>query len=87
MKAAEIVESGKSGDLDWTIDREGCLTITGNGNYDFDGRVDGYGVPKWCEYHIKKAIIDVKEITDCCRMFYGCNILQQIEFANLIHLK
>ena len=85
VKGAEIVYSGKSGDLDWTIDTEGCLTITGNGDYDYDGREDGYSVPKWCEYgeyHIKKAVIDVKGITDCYRMFYSCNVLQQIEVVN-----
>lgn len=59
VEGAEIVYSGKSGDLDWTIDTEGCLTITGNGDYDYDGREDGYSVPKWCEYgeyHIKKQL-------------------------------
>ena len=36
-RAAEILYSGTSGDLDWSIDSEGLLTISGTGDYELDG--------------------------------------------------
>ena len=87
VKAAEIVESGKSGDLDWTIDTEGCLTITGSGDYECDTYISGDGnVPGWCKPEIsnkvKKAIVNVENLTNCNRMFWRCAELQEVQFMN-----
>ncbi len=88
LNAEEILYSGKSGDLNWTINNEGCLTISGSGNYEFDGNIDGWWrVPAWCAraYNndlVTSAVVDVQGITNCSGMFLHCNNLQQIKFVN-----
>lgn len=83
LNAEEILYSGKSGDLNWTIDIEGCLTISGSGDYEFDGKAGGWTVPAWCAraYNsdlVTSAVVDVQGITTCRRMFLHCENLQQI---------
>ena len=86
LKATEILYSGKSGDLDWTIDSEGCLTITGKGDYILDGDlgISGKRTPKWSDNsdYITSAVVDVQNITNCERMFYGCENLLEIKFVS-----
>ena len=61
-RAAEILYSGTSGDLDWSIDSEGLLRISGTGDFNLDGvNSNGNEIPKWAEYqeYIKSAVVDV----------------------------
>ena len=45
----EILYSGKDGDLNWSIDSNGLLTISGVGDW---GSEDGV-MPKWSNYNDK----------------------------------
>jgi len=83
----EEVIDGISGDLEWKIDKEGCLHITGNGDYEL---VEGKWKhakkrPKWCKYakYIKSAEIDVTGITSTRRMFTGLKKLEKIDLSGL----
>ena len=75
VKAANIVYSGKDGDLDWSIDSEGCLRISGSGDYNSH---------EWTGYsdEIKTAVVDVDNITSAHEMFLGCSSLTSLELAN-----
>ena len=72
-----VVRSGKSGDLDWTIDNEGLLTITGTGDYESDSG--------WSEYcsEITSAVVRVSGITSCEGMFYDCTNLRKADLSGL----
>ena len=87
-EAADIIYSGKSGDLDWSIDSEGLLLIQGTGNYAYDALIEDEnkdGSPKWTQYHdyIKRAVVNVKEITSTDHMFYDCSKLESIDLTQL----
>ena len=65
---------------------DGTLYVSGEGNYEtesWSARFDG--VPKWCRQHdeIKKAVIDVKNITNMSNMFYDCDNLESVVFQNI----
>ncbi|MBE5881851.1 MAG: BspA family leucine-rich repeat surface protein [Lachnospiraceae bacterium] len=92
-EGATIKYSGKSGDLDWSIDYNGLLTITGEGDYDtitMEGNyivagkecTDLYG-PHWIQHYseIKSAKVSVTGITDMGRMFAYCEKLTSVDFS------
>ncbi|MCD7982235.1 MAG: hypothetical protein LUF32_08005 [Clostridiales bacterium] len=70
---AEILFSGTSGDLDWSIDENGLLTISGTGDYACDS-VYGTDAPAWCDYgdYVTSAVVNVSEITSTSNMFFYC---------------
>lgn len=76
VHAAEIKHSGKSGDIDWSIDSEGCLTLSGSGEYQKN---------EWRQYasEIKTAKVDIENITDLSLLFNGCMALTDIDFQHL----
>ena len=86
---ATIVHSGKDGALDWSIDSNGLLTISGTGNYtgkEFElGSSYSYKMtlPQWYEYKetIKSAVIKVSGITDTSHMFYDCSNMISINVS------
>lgn len=86
-EGATIVHSGKSGDLDWSIDSDGLLTISGTGDYAFDGhnREGEHESPKWTEYRdeIVTAKVTVSGITRTWYMFYNCHNLKSIDLSGL----
>lgn len=88
LNAEGILYSGKCGNLEWTINSEGCLTISGTGDYEFDQHISGVSVPAWCQlaysYNdlVTRAVVDVEGITSCWKMFSECRDLQQIDFVN-----
>ncbi|MBU5472283.1 hypothetical protein KQI83_02005, partial [Roseburia sp. MSJ-14] len=48
VNGAKVVYSGKSCDLDWTIDSEGKLTISGSGDYASKENIqEGMVYPRW----------------------------------------
>lgn len=76
VQAAEIVHSGKSGDIDWSIDSEGCLVLSGSGDYSYR---------EWKEYssEIKTAKVDIDNITSLSYMFCECGAMTSIDLTNL----
>ena len=81
---ATIVYSGKDGALDWSIDSNGLLTISGTGNY--TGKQFEYmTLPQWYEYKdtIKSAVVRVGGITKTSYMFYGCSNMISINLSGL----
>ncbi len=82
---ATIKYSGKSGDLDWSIDTNGHLTVTGEGEFNKEGAEANYHKPKWLEYYateIKSAKISVKGITNMSSFFEGCVNLLKVDFSD-----
>ncbi len=78
--AAQIVHSGKSGDLNWSIDSEGVLDISGVGDY----REYATDLPIWISEtykdSIKKVKVNVSEITSTRDMFNGLSNVTSIDF-------
>lgn len=81
--------SGKSGDLDWEIDKDGTLTISNSGDYACSHRMDlnnisGLCVPEWCLYgrQIKKAVITADNFTSTACMFAGCSGLTKLDVSS-----
>ena len=86
VDGAKIVYSGKSCDLDWTIDSEGKLTISGSGDYASKENIqEGRVYPRWFWYKdkIKTAEVKVSNITCTARMFYECDALTSVDLSNL----
>lgn len=77
VEAATIVHSGKSGNLNWSIDDEGCLLIEGDGDYSF--------YREWTKYSdsIKSAVVEVKNITSLRMLFYKCTKLEKVDLTGL----
>lgn len=90
-----LLVEGKSGDLNWNIDRNGKLTITGTGDYepvDIDvynsslgGSYPEKDVPEWMRYasSIQSATIGVNGITSTKNMFKNCTSLKSINLSGL----
>ena len=83
------VESGKSGDLDWSINESGLLTISGNGDYaceySIPGDAEKISAPIWCRYSdkITKVTVSVTNITNTSNMFYRCGNIEEIDLSGL----
>jgi len=77
VQAAEIIYSGVSGDLNWSIDSDKCLTITGTGDYEL---VNGVR-PVWCNYweDISTVKVDVDGITSTKAMFRDCITIVEVD--------
>ena len=87
---ATIVHSGKDGALNWSIDSNELLTISGTGNYTGKRFVIGSDsnsykmtLPQWYEYKdaIKSAVVKVSGITDTSYMFYDCSNMISINVS------
>ncbi len=78
----EILYEGKSGNLNWSIDRMGTLLITGEGNYAADTQGNA---PEWCKYReeIKSARVIVDKIESTHGMFYRCSNLTSLDLSGL----
>lgn len=78
---SNVKYSGKSQDLEWSIDNDGKLTITGSGDYDKDLRYSN----GWLRHRsdIITAEVNVTDITKCDYMFYDCWNLQSVVFKKL----
>lgn len=82
---------GTSGDLDWVIDTEGNLTITGAGNYqdyqDFQWQDSQTAYPQsdWrrYRYEIKTATVRVSGITSTAHMFNSCGYMTSVDLSGL----
>jgi len=69
-----IEYSGTDGDLEWSIDSDGYLMVTGKGDFKDS--------PDWLNYrsYIKSAYVNVQEITSMKRFFNSCTNLTEIYF-------
>ena len=74
-----IVYSGKDGALVWSIDKDGLLTVTGNGDRDLNNTK-----PQWCTYStsIKEAKLNISDITNLSYMFDSCSNLTVLDLSN-----
>lgn len=86
-RKGSILAEGKSGDLSWSIDSEGCFTLEGTGDYELNSEYEDevYNVvPPWYKYRnkIKKANIKVEKITNLCELFYRCHNLTSVNWNN-----
>ncbi|MFG6393486.1 MAG: DUF285 domain-containing protein [Lachnospiraceae bacterium] len=74
---------GTSGDLTWSITKNGHLSIKGNGDY--KKHVKRKNLPEWLYYrkYIKTAEVNVKNITSTRYMFYNCRNLKRINLEDL----
>lgn len=72
---ADIVHSGTDGDLDWNIDADGVLRISGEGDYVWH---------TWTAYksEIKTAIVEVSGITSASYMFVNCENLTTLDVSD-----
>ena len=79
-----ILYSGKSGDLDWSIDANGLLKVNGTGDYGevYDG--EDIGAPSWLTYSdvVTSAKISVKGMTNTYNMFAFCKNMKTVQFDN-----
>ncbi|MDE6662915.1 MAG: BspA family leucine-rich repeat surface protein [Lachnospiraceae bacterium] len=79
---ASIVDSGNINDISWSIDANGLLIIEGTGDY--VSSTSTFYNPPWAgRSDIKSAKVDVSGITSTYRMFYGCNILSNLDINGL----
>ena len=85
VEAATIEHSGTSGSLEWSIDSDGVFRLSGSGDYELKKTWDNRMEPTWelYKYDIKKAVIDVEDITSLKKMFDGCIQLTQIDISQL----
>ena len=79
-----IAGTSQSGDLFWYIDGDGKLAVWGNGDYEADYEVDGRACAPWIRYadRIKTAAVSVTGCTSLKDLFYQCQSLQGVSFAD-----
>lgn len=93
--AATIKHSGKSGDIDWSIDSDGTLLLSGDGCFEeadtvsFSKDKDGNEIilhalkTPWLDYQneIKSAKVSVKNATSFAGILSDCENLQSVDFT------
>ena len=85
LKKAEIegvLVQDTFGDIEWKIDTNGKLTVTGTGNVTDYESTDA---PQWYEYRdvITTAELNVKGMTNASNIFMFCENLTSIDLSNL----
>ena len=92
--STKILYSGVSGDLDWKIDSNGKLTISGSGNYAGDYEYNSYWyqtgrlqLPMWCKYGEEVSEVDLKNLDTSCMtsmrgMFALCSNMKTIDVSD-----
>lgn len=75
VKEPKIKAQDLSKDLQWILYDDGYLIITGEG--------DDNVVGTWCQYSsdIKRAEVNIKNITNPAFFFQGCNYLEEVDFS------
>lgn len=89
VDAAEVVESGTCGDnLTWTLDDEGTLTVSGEGDMvDYDGSVGLYYLFPWVKYRdqIEKIVVSNGVTRIGNRAFYDFISVKKLEIAGTVN--
>ena len=72
------IASGVDGDITWTIDASGKLTVEGSGDL-----TDNNNIP-WEPYgdQITSTVINVSGMTDASRLFVGCYNMQSVDLSD-----
>lgn len=83
----KILYSGVSGDLDWKIDSNGKLTISGSGDYVCDYDYYYVKTPMWCKYSTDITEVDLKNLdtssmTSMKSMFERCSSIKTLDLSN-----
>lgn len=75
--------SGKDGDLTWSIDSNGLLTVTGSGDYEGKYTYNNWKMPEWLTYRsdIKTAKVQVTRVKSFRYFFWSCKSLTKVDFA------
>lgn len=84
-----IVHQGVDGKITWKIDKNGCLLLEGNGDWEGLGDsfvivgAEGQKYPKWLDYSddIISAKVKISGITNCQRMFGDCVEMKAIDLS------
>ena len=80
--AADVVNSGTTGDCTWTLDSDGVLTISGNGHMGYYNYDSNYSSP-WGTL-IKKAIIENGVTSIGTDAFRGCTSLTNVTIPDSV---
>ena len=83
---AEVLYSGKDGNLNWSIDADGLLTISGVGDYEGKNFEESFQkLPQWYEYRsdIRSAEVSVSGIKSTAYMFYGCENMVSVDLSQM----
>lgn len=82
---SSIVHHGVDGKVNWAIDKNGCLKLQGNGNYENLSTSLYPPGPQWLDYmdDIITAEVNIKGITSCEDMFYACSNLKAVDVSKL----
>lgn len=75
---ASVKYSGTDGDLTWSIDTAGFLSVTGTGEFE---NIQ----PAWTEFatEIKTAKVSVTGISSLANFFYDCSALSTVDLSGL----
>lgn len=78
--SANVVQSGSYGNITWTIDADGKLTVEGTGEFSAS---DGAGRAPWHRYaaSVKSAEIKVTGMKNASYMFEGCKNLASMDLS------
>lgn len=78
----DILYRGIEGDIEWSIDTTGHLSVIGTGDYSRYSSSDRAG---WLTYaqDIQTATVQVKGITNTAAMFSGCSNLKNVDLSGL----
>ena len=78
--AENIVASGADGDLTWSLDSDGVLTVSGTGDYSTNLDVNSN---LWADYRnsITSARVEVTGMTRMDRMFSDCGNLTSVDLS------
>ena len=87
----EVIYSGTSGDIEWKIDADGKLTVTGTGDWDKADALAAYEnstdkpCPPWYAHadQVKTASINVTGMTDASYLFFGCTDMTSVDVSGL----
>ena len=73
------IAEGVSGDIVWQIDKDGNLTVSGEGNFSIE---DGFS--PWYDFreYILSAQIEVSGMTDASYMLYGCSNMKKLDLSD-----
>ncbi|MCM1267071.1 MAG: BspA family leucine-rich repeat surface protein [Bacteroidales bacterium] len=93
----DLIDSGVDENIIWELDRNGKLTISGSGEYWWDGGKPPEGIgerdqcsnterfyyPPWCSDQVKTAEIKIRDITCLHHLLAGCTNLTSVDLSGL----
>ena len=89
LDTEEIRYEGQSGNISWCITMDGTLYLEGDGDYSYNGEntIHHCIVPEWADdlysYSISNAVVNIKNCTSLCRLFFFCDNLETVNLNGL----